>query len=47
MLFAQDHDVIQAFSADRADEPFDVAILPGVTVEPSGDRGCPSPQDAS
>ena len=29
MCFAQDHDVIQAFSADGADEPFDVSVLPG------------------
>ena len=27
--FAQDHDMIQAFSSDRADEPFDVSVLPG------------------
>ena len=29
MRFAQDHDVIQSFSADGADEPFDVSVLPG------------------
>jgi hypothetical protein len=29
MRFAQDHDMIQAFSPDRADEPFDVSVLPG------------------
>jgi hypothetical protein len=29
MGFAQDHDVIEAFSPDRADEPFDVSVLPG------------------
>ena len=29
MRFAQDHDVIEAFSADGADEPFDVSVLPG------------------
>ena len=29
MGFAQDHDMIQAFSSDRADEPFDVSVLPG------------------
>src|SRR5258708_7464410 len=28
MRFAQDHDVIQAFSADRADEAFNVSVLP-------------------
>jgi hypothetical protein len=28
MPIAQDHDMIQAFSPDRADEPFDVSILP-------------------
>ena len=27
--FAQDHDMIQAVSPDRADEPFDVSVLPG------------------
>ena len=27
--FAQDHDMIQAVSSDRADEPFDMSILPG------------------
>jgi len=26
---AQDHNMIQAFSPDRADEPFNVSILPG------------------
>src|SRR5512139_967069 len=25
---AQDHDMIQAVSSDRADEPFDVSVLP-------------------
>jgi hypothetical protein len=29
MRLAQDHDVIQAFSADRADEAFDVSVPPG------------------
>ena len=29
MRFAQDHDVVQAISPDRADEAFDVPILPG------------------
>lgn len=29
MRFAQDHDMIQTFSPDRADEPFDVSIVPG------------------
>jgi hypothetical protein len=28
MRFAKDQDMIQAFSSDRADEPFDVSILP-------------------
>src|SRR5512139_689913 len=27
--FAQDHDMVQAVSSDRADEPFDVSVLPG------------------
>jgi hypothetical protein len=27
MRFAQDHDMIQAFSPDRADEPFDVSVI--------------------
>ena len=27
--FAQDHDMVQALSSDRADQPLDVAILPG------------------
>ncbi len=27
--FAQHHDMIQALSPDRTDEPFDVPILPG------------------
>jgi hypothetical protein len=26
---AEDHDVVQAFSSDRADEAFDVSVLPG------------------
>ena len=29
MGLAQDQDMVQAFSPDRADEPFDVSILPG------------------
>ena len=29
MVFAQDHDVIQALSADRADKPFGMSVLPG------------------
>ena len=29
MRFAQDHDMVQALSADRADQPFDVSVLPG------------------
>jgi hypothetical protein len=29
MRFAQDHDMIQTFSPDRPDEPFDVSVLPG------------------
>ena len=29
MCFAQDHDMIQAFSPDGADKPFDVSVLPG------------------
>ena len=28
LRFAQDHDMMQAFSSDRADEPFDMTILP-------------------
>jgi hypothetical protein len=31
MGLAKDDDVIQAFSTDRADEPFDLSILPGRT----------------
>jgi hypothetical protein len=27
--FAQDHDMVQAFSPDRADEPFNLSVLPG------------------
>jgi hypothetical protein len=27
MGFAQDHDVVQAFSSDRADEPFNVSVI--------------------
>ena len=27
MCFAQDDDMIQAFSLDRADEPFDVSVI--------------------
>ena len=27
--FAQDHDMVQAFSSDRADQPLRVPILPG------------------
>jgi hypothetical protein len=29
MGFAQDQDMVEAFSSDRADEPFNVSILPG------------------
>jgi hypothetical protein len=29
MRFAQDHDMIQAFSPNRANEPFDMPVLPG------------------
>lgn len=29
MCFARDDDMIQAFSLDRADEPFDVSVLLG------------------
>ena len=29
MRLAQDHDMIQAFAPDRADEPFNVSVLPG------------------
>jgi hypothetical protein len=29
MRLAQDHDMIQAFSPERADEPLDVSVLPG------------------
>jgi hypothetical protein len=29
MGLAQDQDVVQAFSPDRADEPFGVSVLPG------------------
>ena len=29
MPFAKDHDVVEAFPPDRADEPFTVSILPG------------------
>jgi len=32
MPIAQDHDMIQAFSPGRADEPFDVSVRP----EPAG-----------
>ena len=28
VCFAQDHDLVQAFSPDRADEAFDVSVLP-------------------
>ena len=28
MFFAQDRDLIQTFSPDGADEPFDVSVLP-------------------
>jgi hypothetical protein len=28
MPFAKDHDVIEAFPPDRADEPFTVSVLP-------------------
>lgn len=31
MSFAEDDDVIEAFSADRADQPFRMPILPGRT----------------
>ena len=27
--FAQDHDMVQTFSVDRADEAFDMSVLPG------------------
>jgi hypothetical protein len=29
MRFARDDDVVEAFSPDRADESFDVSVLPG------------------
>ena len=29
MRFGQDYDMVQAFSPDRADEPFNVSVLPG------------------
>jgi len=29
VVFAQDHDVIEAFPADRANQPFRMPILPG------------------
>ena len=29
MGLAQDQDMVQAFSPDRADEPFSVSVLPG------------------
>ena len=29
MSLAQDQDMVQAFSPDRADEPFSVSVLPG------------------
>ena len=29
MDFVQDHDVIQALPADRADQPFGMSVLPG------------------
>jgi hypothetical protein len=38
MLLTEDKDMIQAISADRADEPFGVSILPG---RPSRNRLIP------
>ena len=35
LLFASDDDVVEAFSPDRTDHPFDIAVLPGRS---SGDR---------
>ena len=29
MVLAQDYDVVQALSADRADQPFRMSVLPG------------------
>jgi len=29
MTLAEDHDVIEALTPDRADEPFNIAVLPG------------------
>ena len=29
MRLAQDYDMVQAFSPDGSDEPFDVSVLPG------------------
>jgi hypothetical protein len=35
VLLAEHHDMIEALPSDRADEPLDMSILPGVTPNPS------------
>jgi hypothetical protein len=32
MRFAQDHDVVEAFSSDRADEPLDMSVSLGLST---------------
>jgi hypothetical protein len=45
--FAKDDDVIQAFSADRANQPLRMhAHSVRVIAGQSGDSGCPSPPNA-
>ena len=34
MVLAKDHDVIQALSTDRANQPLGVSVLPGLKQEP-------------
>src|SRR5512139_2688994 len=42
---AQDHDMIQAVSPDRADEPFDMSVLHRAIAVPLVGRGYPWPRD--
>jgi hypothetical protein len=42
MAFAEHHDMIEAFPADRADQPFSVCVFARVNAETSGGLECRS-----
>jgi len=42
MAFAEHHDMIEAFPADRADQPFCVRVFQGERGESSGGLECRS-----